>query len=418
MKGVYPDDGQGCPGATAVETYAYDGAHRRIGRTRYPGGTARTERFYYNESWQVVQEESSAGTTQGQYVWDVRYIDAAVLRDFDGDYDPQTGDLGVEDSGLEERLYYLNDANMNVTALVAATDGAVVERYRYDPYGRATVLEGVRDVNGSDTSAVEWQPRMAGNDFVNEILYCGYRIDWYTGYYYVRHRYLHSTLGRWMTWDPIGYEDGANLYCAYFVPHGADPFGRRVYLITNVAFGAQLVNRFVKGGIRHCAIEVVDKEGNSTHIEASPNPNQGVANPVPSFPFVKSGPRIKSISRENRARYNQETFGERERYLVVDCYEKDDGYIKAGASTPVDKWDLFSNNCCHWARRIIEGQGDSWPVKEDMHMGQNQGNPGFTGPTGPSFPADMPIEDALQEYMERILDAEDPMVAPVPWGAK
>ena len=28
----------------------------------------------------------------------------------------------------------------------------------------------------------------------------------------VRNRYLHTQLGRWVTRDPIGYEDGANLY--------------------------------------------------------------------------------------------------------------------------------------------------------------------------------------------------------------
>ena len=38
-------------------------------------------------------------------------------------------------AGLDKRLYYLTDANMNVTALVN-TSGQVVERYEYDPCGR------------------------------------------------------------------------------------------------------------------------------------------------------------------------------------------------------------------------------------------------------------------------------------------
>lgn len=66
-----------------------------------------------------------------QYVWSLRYIDAPVLRDRDADGDSETGDLGVTDSGLEERLYYATDANMNVTLLVN-TDGSVAERYVYD----------------------------------------------------------------------------------------------------------------------------------------------------------------------------------------------------------------------------------------------------------------------------------------------
>jgi hypothetical protein len=59
------------------------------------------------------------------------------------------------DGTLDETLYYCQDANMNVTALVAASDGAVVERYMYDPYGKASVRHGVRDAQGNPTT--EWQ---------------------------------------------------------------------------------------------------------------------------------------------------------------------------------------------------------------------------------------------------------------------
>lgn len=42
---------------------------------------------------------------------------------------------------LEETLYYCQDANGDVTALVSAA-GSVVERYLYDPYSRADGAEG------------------------------------------------------------------------------------------------------------------------------------------------------------------------------------------------------------------------------------------------------------------------------------
>jgi len=190
---------QGNPGMI-VFTYGYDGLHRRIRRSTLSVPT----RYYHNESWQVVEEEPGDGSSRVQYVWDVRYIDAAVLRDRDGDGDGDCVD------GDDERVYCCQDANFNVTSLVDGYDGATVERYAYDPYGKPTFLNGVRDANGYSTT--EWQARTL-NTFENELLYCGYRWDGgRAGHYHVRYRVYHPSLGRWMQRDPIGYGDGANVY--------------------------------------------------------------------------------------------------------------------------------------------------------------------------------------------------------------
>ncbi len=120
---------------------------------------------------------------------------------------------------------------MNVTALVDESDGAVVERYRYDPYGKVSVRHGVRDAAGNNTSEDEWDER-TGDTFDNAILYCGYYFDDESGLYHVRHRSYHPTLGRWMQRDPIGYADGTNSYgyVGDAPVHFADPHGlwRRV----------------------------------------------------------------------------------------------------------------------------------------------------------------------------------------------
>ncbi len=42
-----------------------------------------------------------------------------------------------------------------------------------------------------------------------------------------RARYYHAELGRFLSRDPVGYLDGANLYRGYFVPNRIDPFGRQ-----------------------------------------------------------------------------------------------------------------------------------------------------------------------------------------------
>jgi RHS repeat-associated protein len=192
------------PPATIAE-YRYDGLDRRIVKL-VPHGESNWDRtdYYYNSSWQCLEErygadqpkETVATAVKVQWVWSVRYIDAPVLRWRDTGGDPD----------LDETLYYCTDANMNVTALVG-TDGAVVERYTYDPYGKVTFRQA------------DWQMTHLGQEdpgtlsaYANEVLYCGYRYDPETGMYLARHRYYDPTLGRWVTWDPTGHVGGRNSF--------------------------------------------------------------------------------------------------------------------------------------------------------------------------------------------------------------
>ena len=182
--------------------------------------------YYYNNQWQNLEVRKDAGkaragspsaepdlatTLNEQYVWSARYVDAPVLRDRD------TGTDGT----LDETLYYTTDGNSNITALVG-TDGAVVERYVYDSYGKVTFLTGawVKTQIGQETAGTL-------SAYATEVLYCGYRFDSESGLYHVRHRVYHVTLGRWMQRDPQGYVDGMSLY-TYVGGNplsGVDPLG-------------------------------------------------------------------------------------------------------------------------------------------------------------------------------------------------
>ena len=227
---VWKDDGSGNTGTlvtsggsadTLLAKYRYDGGHRRIAKL-IPGGNWHRTDYYYNAAWQVLEErlataqaneDPPATAIKCQYVWDIRYIDAPVLRWRDDNNDSDFADPG-------EVLYYCTDANMNVTAVVRGTpgegdNGKVAERYRYDPYGAVTTMHGDAD---ADDPVNEWDTDTTP-DWANEILYCGYRHDPETGLYHVRHRYHHPTLGRWTSRDPKdgniaggGYHDGTNLY--------------------------------------------------------------------------------------------------------------------------------------------------------------------------------------------------------------
>ena len=120
-----------------LAAYKYDALARRIVETH----GANTSNLYYSDQSQVLEEQNGSGDTTNQYVWSPVYVNALIERDRDSDNDPETGGLGVEGSGLDERLYVTQDANYNTTALIAPDGeggGSVVERFEYDPYGTVT----------------------------------------------------------------------------------------------------------------------------------------------------------------------------------------------------------------------------------------------------------------------------------------
>src|SRR6185436_18297438 len=212
-------DAAGAPGSTIAE-YQYDGTHQRIVKLKPNGANWDRVDYYYNHRAQVLEERTLTNTPSKtvvatvpkfQWVWDLRHLDSPILRDENKDGDGDCVD------GTDERLYYVNDANHNTTALVS-TAGAVVERYAYDPYGKASVF----------TAA--WAAQLP-TVYNNEVLFGGYRLDPETGLYAVRRRVYHPTLGRWLQRDPSGVVDGSNLYqYARSQPtRGTDPTGLRLH---------------------------------------------------------------------------------------------------------------------------------------------------------------------------------------------
>lgn len=192
-----------------VQENAYDGRGFRIIKKTYDeGALTETRHIYHTSGWQAIEERLGANPDSAdperQYVWGIRYIDDLTLRDRDTSEPP--------DGTLNERLYFANDTQFSISTLIG-TDGAVLERYEYSPYGHPTILNP--DFTGRGPSSYD-----------NQYLFTGRPLDTATGLYDFRHRPYSYILGCFTTRDPLEYPDGQNSYAAYHVMHGGvDPTG-------------------------------------------------------------------------------------------------------------------------------------------------------------------------------------------------
>ena len=138
-------------GTTILAQYAFDGAGRRVAEyTNFAGTSPGNVSYYFFDGHNEIETRATTSPTaaasslptQYQYVWSLAGVKDPILRDsqFSGtnDNDPQ----------LSGRVYYLTDANDNVTAVVqpwdqtstpcwsgtGGTQWQLAERYAYDPY--------------------------------------------------------------------------------------------------------------------------------------------------------------------------------------------------------------------------------------------------------------------------------------------
>ena len=181
-----------------IVAYGRDALHRHVTDTV---GSTVTDRFFSSD-WQLLETKVGSNTVT-RNVWSPVYVDGLVLRDRDTD----------ANGTLDERLYALQDANWNTTALVN-TSGTVQERYTYTSFGQVTF----RDGSGSTLSgsAKDWVFLHQGGEKIA------------AGDFEFRNRVYSPTLGRWLSNDPLGFEAGdQNWYRAIRnnPGNGLDPRG-------------------------------------------------------------------------------------------------------------------------------------------------------------------------------------------------
>jgi RHS repeat-associated protein len=155
-----------------VATFAYDGLGRRITRTV----NSNTEKYLY-DGLDIIQQLNNTGT-----------IGANYFRSLGIDEPWQRSDVGAPNTN---RIYEA-DALGSIVALTDTNQG-IQTQYSYDPFG-GTTNSGVGSKNSYEFVGRE-----------NDI----------TGLYYYRARYYHSTLGRFVSEDPIELGGGSVNFYSY-----------------------------------------------------------------------------------------------------------------------------------------------------------------------------------------------------------
>ena len=187
-----------------IGQYHYDALSRRIIKIADLTGSPTQTRYYYDDA-RIIEEQDPVGTTQASYLYG-NYIDEILTMERGG------------------KIYFYHQNAL--WSVVAVTDSSsVVERYRYDAYGLATITDGA----GAPLPA--WDANRPRSAIGNPWLFTGRQLDEEAGLYFYRARHYDGFKGRFLQRDPLGYVDGMNLY-SYVkgrVTHLLDPFGLICY---------------------------------------------------------------------------------------------------------------------------------------------------------------------------------------------
>ena len=185
-----------------IATYTYDAFNRRI--TKTVGTTI--ERYSYDD-WNIVE----ISTNSNDYT---NIIDSGTDRHIA---------IEVTANNTSTLYYFLTDERGNVTALTDES-GNILERYRYRVYGDFEILDA------------QFTPKNCNNQTcyttnLHNFLWGGSLYEPETNLYWMRNRYYHIDMHRFINQDPIGiWGDANNLgngfaYVAGMVIEASDPSG-------------------------------------------------------------------------------------------------------------------------------------------------------------------------------------------------
>jgi RHS repeat-associated protein len=177
---------QRLPNSAIVGQYFYDALNRRVAKIADPAGIPSTN-FYFYDGARIVEEQNAGGATQATYTYG-NYIDEVLTMDRGG------------------QTFYYHQNTLSSPHALTDSSGNVAERYVYDVYGLATVL----DASYNPTASNPWgTPHSAEG---NIWFFTSRQLDEESGLYFYRTRFYDAAKGRFLQRDPAGYLDSLNAY--------------------------------------------------------------------------------------------------------------------------------------------------------------------------------------------------------------
>ena len=193
---------------STIATLKYDAVHRRIVKDVTNSGDWNCEyHYYYDVAWRLLETRNGDDDVLKQHVWGVRYIDELVQVAVNTN--PGT------DNTCDAAYYAIQNANFSLVGLTKS-DGTLVERYEYTPYGQRTVFGKPGSDDDLTMSALHHSQQISDGTrqpyTLCDIGHQGLMHDREFGLIAARYRVHSSSLQRWLQRDRRGYVDGAALY--------------------------------------------------------------------------------------------------------------------------------------------------------------------------------------------------------------
>ncbi len=155
--------------------YQYDALGRRV--QKLSNGSATN--YYYSGLSQLEQRDAINDTLLNEVV-------------YSGAFTPL---MGVN----KHQHFYYHENELNSVEAITNEQGNLLERYEYDPYGKASVYDSTGNV-------------LTGSKTGNRFGFTGQEYDSSTNTYHFHFRNYSPATGRFNERDPIGYGDDVNIY--------------------------------------------------------------------------------------------------------------------------------------------------------------------------------------------------------------